>query len=98
MRYQAIAVYIMTNTRNGTLYVGVTSDLPKRVYQHKSGEVEGFTKNYALHMLVYYEQHNTMETAIHREKRLKKYKREQKMKLIEAMNPEWQDLYDEICK
>jgi putative endonuclease len=76
MRYQAIAVYIMTNKKNGTLYIGVTSNLIKRSYEHRTGEIEGFTQKYELHKLVYYELHATMEAAIHREKRLKKYKRE----------------------
>ena len=98
MRYEAIVVYIMTNRKNGTLYIGVTSSLIKRVYEHKTSETEGFTQRYGLHMLVYYELHATMESAIHREKRLKKYKREQKIRLIESMNPSWTDLYEEIIR
>lgn len=96
MRREAIAVYIMASRRQGTLYIGVTSDLPKRAYQHRSEIVEGFTKKYGVHMLVYYEPHETMENAIHREKRLKKYKREQKITLIEKANPEWKDLYETL--
>lgn len=86
-------VYILTNKRNGTLYVGVTSDLVRRIWQHKSKLVEGFSKRYGLHMLVWYEQHETMESAILREKRLKEWKRAWKLELIESMNPDWEDLY-----
>ncbi len=96
MRYQAIAVYIMASGKNGTLYIGVTSHLINRNYQHRGGEIEGFTQKYGVHTLVYYELHATMESAIHREKRLKKYKRSQKIKLIESMNPSWADLYESI--
>jgi putative endonuclease len=88
------AVYILTNKRNGTLYVGVTSDLAKRVWEHKNNMVAGFTKKYYFHQLVWYELHDDMESAILREKRLKKYNRS--WKLIESMNPDWQDLYDSI--
>jgi len=90
------AVYILTNKRNGTLYIGVTSDLAKRVWEHKNNMVAGFTKKYSLHHLVWYELHDSMESAILREKRLKEYKRSWKLKLIESMNPDWQDLYDSI--
>jgi putative endonuclease len=90
------AVYILTNKRNGTLYIGVTSDLAKRVWEHKNNIVVGFTKKYNLHQLVWYELHDSMESAILREKRLKEYKRSWKLKLIESMNPDWQDLYDSI--
>jgi len=90
------AVYILTNRRNGTLYIGVTSDLVKRVWQHKNNMIEGFSKNYNLHELVWYELHDSMESAILREKRLKDWKRSWKLKLIESINPDWQDLYDSI--
>jgi putative endonuclease len=90
------AVYILTNKRNGTLYIGVTSDLIKRVWEHKNSMVSGFTKKYNLNQLVWYELHENMESAILREKRLKEYKRSWKLKLIENMNPDWQDLYDSI--
>jgi putative endonuclease len=90
------AVYILTNKRNGTLCIGVTSDLAKRVWEHKNNMVAGFTKKYNLHHLVWYELHENMESAILREKRLKDYKRSWKLKLIESMNPAWQDLYDSI--
>jgi len=91
-------VYIMTNKRNGTLYIGVTSDLPKRTWEHKNGAAEGFTKKYDIKTLVYYEVYDAPENAIHREKRLKKYKREAKINLIERGNPEWSDLYESVCK
>ena len=90
------AVYILASKRNGTLYIGVTSDLIKRVWQHKNGVIGGFTKKYKAHYLVWYELHSSMETAIIREKRLKAWKRQWKLELIEKMNPEWNDLYDSI--
>ncbi|MDA1163613.1 MAG: GIY-YIG nuclease family protein [Planctomycetota bacterium] len=90
------AVYILASKRNGTLYVGVTSDLPGRVWQHKNGIAEGFTKTYGVHMLVYFELHDDMESAIIREKRIKKWNRAWKLRLIEEMNPDWNDLYDSI--
>lgn len=96
MRYQQIAVYILASAKKCTLYIGVTSYLTKRVHQHREHVAEGFTKRYGVDKLVYYEMHETMESAIHREKRLKKYSRAAKIKLIEATNPEWQDLWQEI--
>ncbi len=87
MRYDAIAVYIMTNRPNGTLYIGVTSDLVKRVWEHKNDVMKGFTCKHQLHQLVWYEIHESMAEAIHREKRLKKYMRVQKLRLIVATNP-----------
>ncbi|WP_457097586.1 GIY-YIG nuclease family protein [Lysobacter sp. P5_B9] len=89
-------VYILASQRNGTLYIGVTSDLVKRVYEHKTDAVEGFTRKYGVHTLVWYEQHPTMTSAIEREKALKEWKRTWKLKLIENSNPEWRDLYREI--
>jgi putative endonuclease len=89
-------VYILASGRVGTLYVGVTSDLARRVWQHKSGVVEGFTKQYGVHHLVFAEFHDTMEEAILREKRVKKWRRAWKIRLIEEANPEWRDLYGEI--
>lgn len=86
-------VYIMTNFMRTVLYVGVTSDLVQRAWQHREGACEGFTKQYKCHFLVYYEQHETMESAITREKQIKKYRREKKEALIRNMNPEWEDLY-----
>jgi len=91
-------IYILASKKNGTLYTGVTSDLPKRIYQHKSKLAEGFTQKHNVNNLVYYEIFDDMENAIRREKRLKKYKREQKIRLIEEQNPDWRDLYDEILK
>lgn len=89
-------VYILASQKNGTLYIGVTSDLVKRVLQHKTGEVEGFTKKYGVKLLVYYEETGSIEEAIVREKRLKEWRREWKMRLIEERNPSWEDLFDEI--
>lgn len=86
------AVYIMANKPNGTLYVGVTSNLIKRDYEHKHHLADGFTKKYHCTLLVYYELCDSMEEAIHRENRLKKYKRSQKLRLINSMNPDWKDL------
>jgi putative endonuclease len=88
-------VYILASRRNGTLYIGVTSDLPQRVTLHKQDLIEGFTKKYGVHRLVYYEMHPTMDAAILREKRLKEWRRLWKIRLIESMNPEWIDLFDE---
>ena len=90
------AVYILASKRNGTLYIGVTSDLVKRVWEHKNNMVEGFTKRYSVHQLVWYELHESMESAILREKRLKDWKRSWKLNLIESMNPDWHDLYNSI--
>ncbi len=90
------AVYIMANKRNGTLYTGVTSDLVQRVYQHRGSLLEGFTSRYGCKLLVWYEQHEDMEQAILREKQLKAGSRKKKIALIEAMNPTWRDLYDDI--
>lgn len=96
MRYQQIAVYIMASRRNGTLYIGVSSHLTKRVYEHRTHVVDGFTKKYGVTRLAYYELHETMESAIHREGRIKKYTRAKKLALIEASNPDWKDLWDDI--
>ena len=89
-------VSILASKRNGTLYVGVTSDLVQRVWQHKNDFVEGFTRRYAVHTLVWVEAHESMESAIAREKAIKKWKRVWKLELIEKGNPIWRDLYDEI--
>jgi putative endonuclease len=91
-------VYILASKQNGTLYTGVTSDLVKRIYEHKNNLVDGFTEKYNVHKLVWYEIHETAETAIIKEKQIKKWKREWKLKLIEEHNPEWRDLYESICK
>lgn len=89
-------VYLLASRRNGTLYVGVTSDLIKRVWEHKNDVVEGFTRKYGVHLLVWHEQHETMESAITREKTIKGWKRQWKLDLIEKENPEWADLYDSL--
>ena len=89
-------VYILASRRNGTLYIGVTSNLIKRIWEHKIGLVPEFTRQYGVHSLVWYQTHDTMENAIKREKALKEWKRQWKLKLIEEMNPEWRDLYEEI--
>ena len=88
-------VYILASRRNGTLYAGVTSDLSDRVSKHKQDLIEGFTQRYGVHRLVYYEMHETMPEAIRREKQIKEWKRLWKIRLIESMNPEWIDLFDE---
>jgi len=87
-------VYILASQRNGTLYTGVTSDLVKRVWQHRNDEVEGFTRKYVVHQLVWFESHETMAAAIGREKAIKEWKRAWKLRLIEEGNPQWCDLYD----
>ena len=89
-------VYILASDRNGTLYVGVTSDLTKRVWEHKNDLVPGFTKRYGVHDLVWYELHDSMESAISREKTIKEWKRQWKLELIERENPEWKDLYSRL--
>ena len=90
-------VYILASERNGTLYVGVTSNLVKRVWEHKSDLVGGFTKRYGVHTLVWYEGHETMESAIAREKAIKEWRRAWKLELVEERNPAWRDLYEELA-
>ncbi len=90
------AVYILASKRNGTLYVGVTSDLCKRLWEHKQNLVAGFTQKYRVHVLVYYELHADMLAAITREKQIKKWNRAWKIQLIERMNPDWRDLWHDI--
>jgi putative endonuclease len=89
-------VYILASKRNGTLYVGVTSDLVKRCWEHRTGLVEGFTRKHSVHMLVYYEMHEDMLAAIAREKQIKKWNRAWKLRMVERGNPEWRDLWLEI--
>lgn len=89
-------VYIMANERNGTLYVGVTSNLMRRVYEHREGLVAGFTRRYGTKTLVHVETFERIEEAIHREKRIKKWPRLWKLRLIEADNPTWRDLYEDV--
>jgi putative endonuclease len=90
-------VYIMANKRNGTLYTGVTSNLLQRVYQHREGLMPGFTARYGCRLLVWYESHDQMPAAIAREKQIKAGSRRKKLALVEAMNPAWRDLYEEIA-
>jgi putative endonuclease len=90
------AVYILASKRNGTLYVGVTSDLVKRIWEHRNNVIEEFTKRYMVKQLVWYELHESMESAIMQEKRIKDWKRAWKLELIESKNPDWLDLYDTI--
>ncbi len=85
-------IYIMTNKNNKVLYIGVTSDLPRRITEHKTGMIEGFTKKYNTHKLVYVEQYNDIETAIQREKQLKGWSHKKKVDLIERVNPDWEDI------
>ncbi|HYQ71485.1 MAG TPA: GIY-YIG nuclease family protein [Gammaproteobacteria bacterium] len=89
-------VYLLASKRNGTLYTGVTSSLTKRVWEHKNDLVEGFTNKYGVHTLVWYEAHETMESAIRREQAIKNWKRNWKIKVIEEMNPQWRDLYTDL--
>lgn len=89
-------IYILANERNGTLSIGVTNNLVKRVYEHRNGLVDGFSKKYHVHMLVYFESTNDINSAILCEKQLKKWERNWKLSLIEKNNPEWKDLYEDI--
>jgi putative endonuclease len=89
-------VYIMASQRNGTLYVGVTSDIVRRAWEHRTDVVDGFTRDYGVHRLVFIEFHDSMEAAIIREKRIKKWRRAWKLELIERTNPQWRDLYDDL--
>jgi len=91
-------VYILASKRNGTLYVGVTNDVVRRVWEHKSGAVNGFAKRYHVHRLVYAEFHETMPDAILREKQIKKWRRAWKVELIECGNPQWRDLYENMTR
>jgi len=91
-------VYILASKKHGTLYIGVTNDLIKRVHEHKNDLVEGFTKKYGVHQLVYFEQTGSIESAITREKQLKKWRRQWKIELIEEKNPGWKDLYLDLVK
>jgi len=93
---QQYFVYILANKKNGTIYIGVTRDLKRRIYEHKNQIIEGFTKRYNIKRLVYYEISNDINSAIKREKVLKKWRREWKIKLIEKNNPNWNDLFDEF--
>ena len=90
-------VYLMASRRNGTLYVGVTGDLPKRVYEHREGLIPGFTQRYGVKLLVWYEQSASVTAAIEREKQIKKWNRAWKLALIEHSNPNWMDLYADVA-
>ena len=94
----ATYVYILASQRNGTLYIGVTNDLVRRVYEHKEGPVDGFTKRHGVKTLVYFESHDRVEQAIQREKTLKHWVRDWKIALIERDNPHWEDLYERLCR
>ncbi len=96
MNTKTYYVYILAGKRNGTLYIGVTSNLRKRVYEHKMSLADGFTKKYKIHTLVYYESTSDALSAIQREKQLKKWERAWKIRLIEKNNPEWNDLYNNL--
>jgi putative endonuclease len=98
MRMKQPTTYIMASKRNGTLYTGVTSDLVRRVWGHREGSIEGFTKRYGCKLLVWYELGGDMEHAILREKQIKSWSRAKKLALIEAMNPEWRDLWSDIAQ
>ena len=89
-------VYILASKKNGTLYIGVTNNLKRRVYEHRENLIEGFTKKYGVHKLVHFESTEDVRVAIQREKRLKKWKRKWKIVLIEKENPEWRDLFDDL--
>ena len=89
-------IYILTNKKKGTLYTGITGNLIKRVHEHKNKEIKGFTSKYGLDCLIYYETTSDINSAIQREKRIKKWKRQWKIELIEQMNPEWNDLYKNL--
>ena len=89
-------VYILASKKNGTIYIGVTNNLIRRVEEHKNGLVSGFTKDHGVHLLVYFEMYNDVNEALLREKRLKKWKREWKLTIIEKENPNWNDLYNQL--
>ena len=91
-------VYIVASRRNGTLYIGMTDDLVKRIWQHRNGVVPGFTKKYQVKILVWYEVHETRESALTRERQMKRWNRAWKLQIIEQMNPSWRDLWDDITQ
>ena len=96
VKMRSFYVYILTNTRDGTLYTGITNNLIRRVYEHKSGEIEGFAKKYKTNKLVHFEETPDVQSAITREKRIKKWRRSWEIELIEKNNPQWRDLYYDI--
>jgi len=91
-------IYILTSKKNGTLYIGLTNNLVRRIFEHKSGLIKGFTKKYSVNKLVYFENYSDINAAILREKRLKKWKRQWKIEMIQKENPEWEDLYEDLTK
>jgi putative endonuclease len=91
-------VYILASRKNGTLYIGMTDNLARRVWEHRTGTVPGFTKKYGVHLLIWYEVHESRETAFVRERQLKKWNRAWKLELIERVNPDWRDLFEEIMQ
>jgi putative endonuclease len=91
-------VHIIASLKNGTLYTGVTSNLPKRIWEHENGIVQGFSRKYNVHRLVCFERHDSMEAAILREKQIRKWNRAWKLRLIEEQTPEWNDVHDDICQ
>jgi putative endonuclease len=93
----AFYVYILANKRNGTLYIGMTDDLVRRVWQHREGTIEGFTKAYSVRNLVWFEEHSTRASAFSRERQMKKWNRNWKLREIESSNPEWRDLWEQIA-
>jgi len=93
---KSYAVYIMASAKNGTLYIGITNNIVRRVFEHKEGLIDGFTKKYNVHRLVYVETHDDVGIAIQREKRLKEWQRAWKINLIESQNPDWNDLYETL--
>lgn len=96
MGKEYFAVYMLANRYRGTIYIGMTSNLPKRIWEHKEKVVEGFTEKYDVNILVYYELHGSAEQGIRRERRLKEWQRQWKIELIEKQNPDWKDLYEEV--
>ncbi|MBU1026534.1 MAG: GIY-YIG nuclease family protein [Candidatus Margulisbacteria bacterium] len=96
IRYKTYYIYILASKRNGTLYIGVTNNLERRIYEHKNGLIKGFTKKYNVNQLVYFEEYTDVKEALIREKRLKKWNRSWKIDLIEKSNPEWKDLSEEF--
>lgn len=96
MKFLGSYVYIITNERNGTLYTGVTSNLPRRILEHKQGSINGFSKTHGLKILVWYEVHDDVTEAIRREKQIKKWERKWKLRIIEEGNPQWTDLYETL--
>ena len=98
MREHSYFVYMLASQRNGTLYIGVTNDLVRRIGEHRAGLVPGFTRKYRVTMLIWYEQHQYVNDAILRERRLKRWHRSWKLELVEAMNPQWRDLYLDLTR